>query len=88
MKADLPISAILRKADPELPRLFQMGETRSLPLVQGFTDPLRHIALHASGKSAAVKASPAQTIRESTGLLECLRQIYLQKLPLEGDRRR
>jgi hypothetical protein len=76
VKADLPIPAILRKADTELPRLFQMGETISLPLVQRFTVTLRHITLHASGKSAAVKASPAQVIRESTGLLECLQSFH------------
>src|SRR5208337_2652843 len=54
--ADLPISAILRKAHPQLLRLLQMGQTRSLPFAQRFNLPLGHRALQLSGNSAAVES--------------------------------
>src|SRR5208283_4016276 len=47
---------ILRKAHPQLLRLLQMGQTRSLPFAQRFNLPLGHRALQLSGNSAAVES--------------------------------
>src|SRR5258708_11978952 len=66
--ADLPISAILRKADTQLLCLLQMGQTRSLPLAQAFKVPIRHRALHLSGNSAAVQSFAGSDHGEKYGV--------------------
>src|SRR5260370_24757986 len=54
------LAAVPRKTDAQLLRFVQIGQTRSLPVAQGFKVPLRHRPLHVSGNSAAVEASPRQ----------------------------
>src|SRR5258708_19689155 len=55
--ADLPISAILRKAATHLLSLLQMGQTHSLPLAQAFNVPIRHPPLHLPPTTASLQSS-------------------------------
>ncbi len=59
MELQIPLAAVLGKADTQLLRLAQMRQTRSLPFVQGLKVPIRHRTLHLNGNSAAVNSFAA-----------------------------
>jgi hypothetical protein len=80
MHADLPISAILRKAHAQLLRLLQMGQTCSLPFAQRFNLPLGHPALQASGNSAAVESFAGSAHTGKYGVAEVVTVRHSKEL--------